>query len=698
MSAVATLASLITSGAFAANFFVNATNTGDLDNQAWQMVNGVVPAHAYTGYDPLHLGVHAPYANVTNYCNASGVPTINFPGPSDIVVYDSRIQFVYGTPGLNSDMAIGGIVVSNVNPAVWTNISPNVSLDAGNMLPFGFGLEYVLTIGSGGIDLSHATAGLSFDADPMIFGADQTWSIGSGQSLQFNITNAGTAHITVTGPGSLALGVVGSFGSGPVTFGGDVQLKRQNVPYATGGVFIYNTVSLNGDIGVWQNGADGGNSEFGTYAFGGGLDVGAGTHQISLYATPYAATNMAVNPAVYIRSPVTGTGTLVLSNGCDLVAHPVASVQFASPGALVSANLTVKSGVEIYASGNNLFSNTCKLQLDSGSVFEMSTPNYAAASGWGSVTYDQTVGALTGAGLITSHATSGFGSQNNDGILTVDDSVTGVDSVFSGNITDNAEGVIGLTKAGSHKLTLSGTNTYNGPTTVDGGTLLVNGTIGQGVGTNHQNKLTVSSGAALGGTGSIQCTTALINGKIAPGIGSIGTLNIAGTVTWEGAATASSVTDWAFKLGAGNISNRLNITGDFNNGTNSVYEFDFGGSTQTGTFTIVTWTGTSGFNGTEFSATNIGGGNTATFARVGNSLQATIGTSLPSTPTNISCSVSGSTMTVGWPSSYIGWILQVQTNSLAGTWHDIPGSASVNSLGITINSASKAVFYRLAHP
>ena len=169
-------------------------------------------------------------------------------------------------------------------------------------------------------------------------------------------------------------------------------------------------------------------------------------------------------------------------------------------------------------------------------------------------------------------------------------------------------------------------------------------------------------------------------------------------MTWSGAAIGSSSTDWNFDLGAGNTSDKLNITGNFNGGAGPVFRFDFGASTQTGTFTLVSWSGTTTFSASEFIATNIGGGNSANFAVVGKSLQVTVGPSIPSTPTNITYSVSGGTMTVSWPTSYVGWILQAQTNSLNGTWFDIPGTASLSSTNLPIDYVNKAVFYRLRYP
>jgi fibronectin-binding autotransporter adhesin len=71
-----------------------------------------------------------------------------------------------------------------------------------------------------------------------------------------------------------------------------------------------------------------------------------------------------------------------------------------------------------------------------------------------------------------------------------------------------------------------------------------------------------------------------------------------------------------------------------------------------------------------------------------------------SNPTNITFSVSGSTLTLSWPADHLGWIAQSNSVSVASptSWHDIPGSQSGTSLNITLNPALPEVFFRLRHP
>ncbi|MCE4052982.1 autotransporter serine peptidase EprS [Pseudomonas sp. Au-Pse12] len=81
-----------------------------------------------------------------------------------------------------------------------------------------------------------------------------------------------------------------------------------------------------------------------------------------------------------------------------------------------------------------------------------------------------------------------------------------------------------LVKSGGGWLLLSGDSSYRGPTRVEGGLLVVDGSLASAV--------TVNSGASLGGSGQIAALTANRGARVAPG-NSIGTLTVAGDVTFQ---------------------------------------------------------------------------------------------------------------------------------------------------------------------
>jgi outer membrane autotransporter protein len=131
-------------------------------------------------------------------------------------------------------------------------------------------------------------------------------------------------------------------------------------------------------------------------------------------------------------------------------------------------------------------------------------------------------GVLDFTGLTTAGTTAG--SVEGAGSILLDDKrltvgSLGTSTIFSGAI----DGVGGsLVKVGSGSLTLSGANTYTGPTIVDAGKLIVNGSI--------VSNVTVNAGGELGGTGQVG-GLALQSGAVhAPG-NSIGTQTVNGNYT-----------------------------------------------------------------------------------------------------------------------------------------------------------------------
>jgi autotransporter-associated beta strand protein len=103
---------------------------------------------------------------------------------------------------------------------------------------------------------------------------------------------------------------------------------------------------------------------------------------------------------------------------------------------------------------------------------------------------------------------------------------TGVDLLVTGNIAE-ANGACSLIKEGAGTLALNGAASYSGPTVINAGTLLVNGSIGS------SSAVTVDLNGTLGGTGSVNGATT-VNGTLAPGGSAIGKLTIQNTLKLAG--------------------------------------------------------------------------------------------------------------------------------------------------------------------
>ena len=120
-------------------------------------------------------------------------------------------------------------------------------------------------------------------------------------------------------------------------------------------------------------------------------------------------------------------------------------------------------------------------------------------------------------------------SGGNDG-LAVNWSVGGLNTsaTFAGNTYNN----VGFIKVGTGTWTMSGTNiTHTGPTTVNGGTLLINGNAAAASGA-----VTVAAAGTLGGHGIIGGATT-VSGRLSPG-NSIGVLTISNRLTFTASGSA----------------------------------------------------------------------------------------------------------------------------------------------------------------
>jgi outer membrane autotransporter protein len=186
---------------------------------------------------------------------------------------------------------------------------------------------------------------------------------------------------------------------------------------------------------------------------------------------------------------------------------------------------------------------------------------------------DQTIGGLEGE--------EGSNVELGDSQLTVDQPGN---TTFGGAIS----GTGSFVKQGEGTLNLTGDSSYTGPTSVNGGTLAVNGSI--------VSPVTVNSGGTLGGNGSVGSTTIGSGGTLAPG-NSIGRLTVNGDLafaagsTYEVEVNAAGEADRLDATGAVTIDSSASVAvlaedGEYNGRTDYVILTGAGGIT--GTFGTVT--------------------------------------------------------------------------------------------------------------
>jgi autotransporter-associated beta strand protein len=238
----------------------------------------------------------------------------------------------------------------------------------------------------------------------------------------------------------------------------------------------------------------------------------------------------------------------------------------------------------------------------------------------------------------------------------VEDGSQDIDLLVDARITVGT-GVGGLTKNGAGTVEFTKANTYLGPTVINGGTLIMNGShSGGGI------SYTVTAAGVLSGTGTIS-SAVTVDGVIAPGSGGIGKLTV-GSVKWAAGPA------WPFELGAASSSDRLAINGGFTNNGGTGFTFDLQNTGVAGVYTLVTWTASTTFTNTDFSANNVPVGLTPAFTMNANSLMLELtssgGGGITAEATNTTIAVVGGQVEFGFNiASGALYHVQASTNLLA---------------------------------
>ena len=217
-----------------------------------------------------------------------------------------------------------------------------------------------------------------------------------------------------------------------------------------------------------------------------------------------------------------GSGTLTLSalnSYADNTIIDAGTLIVAHDGALGAANsgTFVELGATLALSGGFTYATAEALSLNGTGVGGVGARENLSGNNTfaGSINLPAPGWIVCTAGTLTLKGNINTGNQLNGGLT-----VAGAgNTTISGMIFGTA--VAGLTVApGPGTLTLSAQNRYTGTTTVNGGTLVVNGSLpASGV-------IIVNAGATLAGTGSVGAVT-VNGGTVAPGpIGGIGILTV----------------------------------------------------------------------------------------------------------------------------------------------------------------------------
>jgi len=354
-----------------------------------------------------------------------------------------------------------------------------------------------------------------------------TFGVATGGELRFNQASSGTWAGALAGSGTYT-----KLGAGALTLTGSTSNTNGTLLVSEGSVIgttntIRRPVTNNAQVTFNQ-------TTSGTYASimsgsGSLTKLGSGTVTLSGANTYSGDTTVSAgslvgttaslqgditnNAAVTINNPTTGTYAGVMTGAGSLTKLGAGSVT------LTGAN-TFSGGTTV--SAGSLIGDTTSLQgniLNNAALtFNQATDGTYAGniSGSGSLT-------KLGNGAVTLSGTS----THSGGTTVTAGSLIGTTDSLKGAITNNAavtfsqtttgtyagimSGNGSLTKLGGGSVVLSGNNSYSGATTVSAGALVINGNL-----TN--SAVSVGNGATLGGSGTLsRAVTVLSGGTISPG-------------------------------------------------------------------------------------------------------------------------------------------------------------------------------------
>ena len=206
--------------------------------------------------------------------------------------------------------------------------------------------------------------------------------------------------------------------------------------------------------------------------------------------------------------------------------------------------------------------------------------------------------------------------------------------------------------------------------------------------------VTVASGATLGGNGIVGGPVTVQSGGTISAGASIGTLTINNNLTLGGNVLAEVNTS------VSPSNDLVVVTGILtNSGTGTVTLSNLGPALMAGnSFTLFSKPLANG-GAMALTTTPALASGLVLSNRMALDGSVLVVQSIPSTPTNLTYSVSNNSLTLGWPLNYTGWLVQSNSVGIGSTnWFVVPGSSATNSMSFTIDPAQTNVFFRLVYP
>lgn len=499
-------------------------------------------------------------------------------GGAGTVNYDITINGTPGQTGLGRNVNTlrytgSGLSQQGNNTSVLLNANGILNAGTGALQLGVGGSVYGITPGTTGeLLLAAANANIVVNAyiGNNVGAGTVTVMTGGSNTVTFSGSNTFTGNLNVNGMLAAGLGlgnpaaatsqgsVLGNIGTAVarsvnINSGGTVYLTSGNALGTGGSTNTLSALTLNVNAGgVFQTGlttnAAGWWNKIGAVNLDGGtIHVGSGANTTSFQGLALIGTVTVGGTSTQPSTIDNFVNSQTTSNGVHLGQNSTANQSITFNVADVTGNAV--SDLNVSAKLLNTSANLVASGL--------------TKTGAGTMTLTG-INAYTGATVIN-NGTLQIGNGTTDGSIATSSGITNNAALvynltgtqaFSNAITGTGT----LTKLGAGVLTLSSAsgNSYNGTTTVTGGTLLVNNTSGSGTGTGE---VAVSSSASFGGSGTISgaLTSA---GTLLPGAAStVGTLNAAGGLAMSGGNLIVDLDGTNTAIG-GVTNDLLNVTGN----------------------------------------------------------------------------------------------------------------------------------------
>ncbi|EFR1591726.1 autotransporter outer membrane beta-barrel domain-containing protein, partial [Salmonella enterica] len=524
--------------------------------------------------------------NATLELNAGGDFANNIGGTGSVVKSGDKTLTLSGSNTYTGGTTISGgtLVASNVEALGSGDVTDNATLELST------GGDFANNIGGTGSVVKSGDKTLTLSGTNSYTGGT---TISGGTLVANNVEALGTGD--VTNNATLELNTGGDFtnaisGSGQVVKSGDKTLTLSGANSYTGGTTISGGTLVANDVNALGTGDVTDNAtlalnavgDFNNAIGGSGKVEKSGDDTLTLSGSNTYTGGTLINGGTLVASNVEALGTGDVTDDATLELNTGGDFDNAISG----SGQVVKSGDEtLTLSGSNTY--TGGTLISSGTL----VANDVNALGTGDVTDNAVLELNTGGDFINSIGGTGRVEKSGDETLTLSGSntytggttindgtlvATSVDALGSGDVTDNATlelntggdfannigGTGSVVKSGDKTLTLSGTNSYTGGTTINDGTLVATSVdaLGSGDVTDNATLELNTSGTfdnVISGSGQV-----VKSGDDA--------LTLSGANSYTGGTTISGGTLVASNveaLGSGDIDNyaslQLNASGQF---------------------------------------------------------------------------------------------------------------------------------------